>query len=101
MTENGHEPRVLLVAFSARNAVAQTLDELFSALTRRLNCRMMAPTNYTGNIAEQDLLRIPCGISRTEGLVASVNPVVHWKVVSTVLRAKPDVIHVFAGEGYF
>jgi hypothetical protein len=100
MTENGHDPRVLFVAFSARNAVAQTLDELFGALSRRLDCSMMVPTNYTGNIAERDLFRIPCGVSKIGGMVASVNPVAHWKVVSAVLRAKPDVIHVFAGEGY-
>jgi glycosyltransferase involved in cell wall biosynthesis len=100
MTENSHDPRVLFVAFSARNAVAQTLDELFGALSRRLDCSMMVPTNYTGNIAERDLFRVPCGMSKIGGMVASVNPVTHWKVVATVLRAKPDVIHVFAGEGY-
>ena len=100
MTENGQNPRVLLVAFSARNAMAQVLDELFGALSRRLDCSVMVPTNYTGNISGRHLFRVPCGISKVGGLVASVNPVAHWTVVSTVLRAKPDVIHVFAGEGY-
>ena len=40
--------RILIVAFSARYALAQLLDEMFNALSRRIDCRVLVPTNYSG-----------------------------------------------------
>lgn len=94
-------PRVLIAAFSARYALGQLLDEMVHALSPHLNCGVLVPTNYVGKIPEQDLLRVPCGISKIGGVLASINPIAHWKTVSALLRADPDVVHVLAGEGYF
>lgn len=102
MTEQspGRDPRVLIVAFSARYALGQLLDEVFHALSGRLDCRVLVPTNYAGKIPERSLLRAPCGVSKIGGVFASINPVAHWKIVSALLRADPDVVHILAGEGY-
>ena len=90
MTEDGQgrDPRVLLVAFSARNAVAQTLDEIFAALSNRLDCRVMVPTNYSGKIPEPNLFRVRRGMGKIGGIAASINPVAHWKVVSGTFALK-------------
>ncbi|WP_428493428.1 glycosyltransferase [Rhodopila sp.] len=96
----GGEPRVLIAAFSARYALGQLLDEMFGALCRRLDCRVLVPTNYAGRIPERSLYRAPCGVSKIGGILASINPVAHWKVVAALLRAKPDVVHILTGEGY-
>jgi glycosyltransferase involved in cell wall biosynthesis len=45
-------------------------------------------------------MRAPCGVSKIGGLVASFNPVAHWKTASAIWRSKPDVIHILSGEGY-
>lgn len=97
---SGRGPRVLIATFSARYALGQLLDEMVRALSPRLNCCVLVPTNYAGKIPERDLFRVPCGISKIGGMLASINPVAHWKTVSAFLRADPDVVHVLAGEGY-
>ncbi|HEY4043813.1 MAG TPA: glycosyltransferase [Rhodopila sp.] len=61
----------------------------------------MIPTNYSGQIPPRSLLRVPCGVGKIGGILASINPVAHWKAVSALLRVKPDVVHIFSGEGYF
>ena len=103
MTEEilGRAPRVLIAAFSARYALGQLLDEMFGALTSRLDCRVLVPTNYAGQIPEERLLRAPCGVTKIGGVAASINPVTHWKIVAALLRVDPDVVHVLSGEGYF
>lgn len=98
--DQGPGPRVLIAAFSARNALAQLLDEMLNALSSRIECRVLVPTNYSGNIPERLLLRAPCGVSKIGGLFASINPIAHWKTLSALWRSRPDVVHVLSGEGY-
>ena len=45
-------------------------------------------------------MRAPCGVSKIGGIVASFNPIAHWKTVSAIWRSKPGVIHILTGEGY-
>jgi glycosyltransferase involved in cell wall biosynthesis len=92
--------RVLIAAFSARNALAQTLDEIVEALEPLLDCRAMVPTNYDGRLPPSRLIRIACGMDKAGAILASINPLAHWQVVSALLRARPDVLHIFSGEGY-
>jgi len=92
--------RVLIAAFSARYVLAQLLDEMFLALTRRIDCRLLVPTNYAGETPERYLFRAPCGVGKIDGIVASIHPIAHWKSISALRRAKPDLVHVFSGEGY-
>jgi glycosyltransferase involved in cell wall biosynthesis len=99
-SRKGRSVRLMIAAFSARYALAQLLDELFHALSYRLDCRVLVPTNYSGKIPEQSLIRTPCGVSKTGGVFASINPVAHWKALSALLRSKPDVVHILSGEGY-
>jgi glycosyltransferase involved in cell wall biosynthesis len=98
--DTARDLRVLIVAFSARYALAQLLDEMFNALSRRIDCRVLVPTNYSGGIPERCLMRAPCGMSKIGGIVASFNPLAHWKTVSAIWRSKPSVIHILSGEGY-
>jgi glycosyltransferase involved in cell wall biosynthesis len=93
-------PRVLIAAFSARYALAQLLDEMYSALSSRLDCGVLVPTNYAGDIRGPNLFRTPCGISKIGGAFGSINPVAHWKAVAALLRFRPDVVHILTGEGY-
>jgi glycosyltransferase involved in cell wall biosynthesis len=99
MSEQG-DPRVLFAAFSARNALAQLLDEMFAALSSRAECRLVVPTNYPGEIPERVLYRVPCGMSKIGGVLGSINPVAHWKAVTPLFRYRPDVLHILSGEGY-
>jgi len=94
-------PRVLIAAFSARYACAQLLDEMYGALSCRLDCGLLVPTNYAGKVHGQNLFRTPCGASKIGGLLASINPKSHWKAAAALLRFKPDVVHILTGEGYF
>jgi glycosyltransferase involved in cell wall biosynthesis len=96
----GRGLRVFVAAFSARYALGQLLDEMFDALSSRLDCCVLGPTNYSGSIPPSNLRRVRCGVGKIGGIVASINPVTHWKVVSALLRSMPDVVHVFSGEGY-
>jgi glycosyltransferase involved in cell wall biosynthesis len=73
---------------------------MFDALSPRLECHVVAPTNYTGRIPGRNVFRVPCGISKIGGMLGSVNPVAHWKTAAAVFRAKPDVVHLLSGEGY-
>jgi glycosyltransferase involved in cell wall biosynthesis len=92
--------RVLIVAFSARNALAQTLDQIVDALAPHLDIRAMVPTNYDGKLPPSRLFRIAFGMGKAAAILASINPVTHWKVVAALIRARPDVVHIFSGEGY-
>jgi len=94
-------PRILIAAFSARYALEQLLDEIYAALSPRVQCRVLAPTNYTGMIPERHVLRARCGVSKIGGLLASINPVAHCDTVLALWRLKPDVVHILSGEGYF
>jgi glycosyltransferase involved in cell wall biosynthesis len=98
--ETAHGLRLLIVAFSARYALAQLLDEMFNSLSRRIKCRVLVPTNYSGGIPERCLVRVPCGLNKIGGIVASFNPIAHWKTVSAIWRSRPGVIHILSGEGY-
>jgi glycosyltransferase involved in cell wall biosynthesis len=94
------QARVLIAAFSARYALGQLLDEMFRALSSRIGCWALVPTNYSGNIPPQRLYRAPCGVSKLAGVLASFSPRAHWKTVATLVHCKPDIVHLLSGEGY-
>jgi glycosyltransferase involved in cell wall biosynthesis len=93
-------PRVLIAAFSARYALAQLLDEMHGALSSCIDCGVLVPTNYAGDVHGPNLFRTPCGISKIGGVLGSINPFAHWKAVVALLRFKPDIVHILTGEGY-
>ena len=92
--------KLLVVAFSARNAIEQTLDELVYGLMPVADCRVMVPTNYHGGLPESALLRVELGVSLRGGMLACVSPRAHWQVMAHIRRFRPDVIHLLSGEGY-
>ena len=96
----GRQLKVLVVAFSARNAFEQLLDELVTGLSPHMDCRAMVPTNYRGTLPEDILLRVRCGVTKAGGLLAGINPVAHGQVLAGLRRFRPDVIHMLSGEGY-
>ena len=95
-----HCLRVLIAAFSARYALGQLLDGMFGALAPRLQCQVLVPTNYKGNIPEQFIFRARCGTSKAGGLLGSINPLAHWDTIRALWRSRPNVVHILAGEGY-
>ena len=92
--------KVVLVAFSARNALQQTLDAIFESLEPHLDCHVLVPTNYDGAIPASARLHLECGTSRLGGTLASFNPLSHWQIASALRDIQPDVVHLFSGEGY-
>jgi glycosyltransferase involved in cell wall biosynthesis len=92
--------KLLIVAFSARNAIEQTIDELAGGLMPFTDCRVMVPTNYRGSLPEASLLRVRLGFTKVGGLLAGINPLAHGQVLAAVWRFRPDVIHMLSGEGY-
>jgi glycosyltransferase involved in cell wall biosynthesis len=94
------EPVVLIAAFSARHALQQLLDDLFTALSTRIDCRVLVPTHYRGEIPEASVLRVPCGTTKIGGVIASLNPAAHWATIAALRQLRPDVVHILTGEGY-
>ncbi|HET6608495.1 MAG TPA: glycosyltransferase [Rhodopila sp.] len=101
MSRNGNErPRVLIAAFSARYALGQLLDGMFDAVSPRVYCRVLAPTNYRGKISGNFIFRARCGRTKIGGLFASISPLAHWDTIRALRLSRPDVVHILAGEGY-
>lgn len=98
--DQSDRPRVLIVAFSARYALGQLLDGMFGALAPHVSCRILAPTNYEGNIPEKFIFRARCGAGKVGGLLASINPLAHADTIRALRRTRPDVVHLLSGEGY-
>ena len=93
-------PKVVLVAFSARNALQQTIDAIFESLVPHVNCYAVLPTNYDGAIPTSARRHLECGTSRLGGALASLNPLSHWQIASALRDIQPDIVHLFSGEGY-
>ena len=92
--------RLLIVAFSARFALEQLIDDFALSVSLATHCRVMVPTNYKGALPEAMLFRIECGITKVGGVLASINPIAHIHVLLALRRFRPQVVHVLTGEGY-
>lgn len=92
--------RVLLASFSARFAVGQTIDAIYDGLHDKTDMPVMLPTNYSGTIPESAIFRVPCGISKAGGVAAGFNPLAHLRVLEGIRKIRPDVVYLYAGEGF-
>ena len=88
------------MAFSARFALEQLIDDFALSVSLATHCRVMVPTNYKGALPEAMLFRIECGITKVGGVLASINPIAHIHVLLALRRFRPQVVHVLTGEGY-
>ncbi|MEW6458170.1 MAG: glycosyltransferase family 4 protein [Bacillota bacterium] len=92
--------KVALIAFSVRGAMGQYLEALVKPLSQQTKVHLFLPDHYVGDISRAILHRFLTGKTKTGALRRLLNPVLARRVWKELQAVKPDIIHLFNGEGY-
>ena len=91
--------RVALVALSVRGANGQHIEELASALSARVELTLFVPDHIQGDLRNVQTCRFRTGHHRLDALMRLTDPRLARREWQRILDAKPDVVHLFNGEG--
>jgi len=94
------EMRVVFLAFSVRGAMGQYIEALTPHLSQRVELHLFVPDHYPGQTSSVSIHRFRTGKTRYKALLRFVNPFIAWNIWEEILGIRPDLIHIFNGEGY-
>ncbi|RTG92818.1 glycosyltransferase family 4 protein [Thermus scotoductus] len=80
--------------------MGQYLEALSAALSGRINLSLFVPQHFQGETGQASVHRFVTGRNRRDGLMRLLNPVAAFRIWKAVSSTKPDVVHLFNGEGY-
>ena len=92
--------RVALLAPSVRGAMGQYLEALSAPLSTYVELFLFVPEHFRGEVGHASVHRFVTGHRRHDTLVRLLNPMAALEVWRMVRAIRPDVIHLFNGEGY-
>lgn len=92
--------RVVFLAFSVRGAMGQYIEALIPHLSQRVELHLFVPDHYPGQTSSVSIHRFRTGKTRYKALLRFVNPFIAWNIWEEILGIRPDLIHIFNGEGY-
>jgi glycosyltransferase involved in cell wall biosynthesis len=80
--------------------MGQYIEALAEHLSQRTEVHLFLPDDYLGNTGRAALHRFLTGKSKLRAIRRLLNPVAANQVWRRVQAIRPDVIHLFNGEGY-
>lgn len=96
----GAAPTVALVALSVRGAMGQYVEALGEALSRLARVHLFVPDHFSGDVGQCEVHGFPTGRSRLEAFSRLANPVLGRGLWTRIRSVRPDIVHLFNGEGY-
>lgn len=92
--------KVACIALSVRGAMGQYLEALVLPLSKQTEFHLFVPDHYVGDIGSAVLHQFLTGTTKLEALRRLLNPIAAKRVWRRLQAVRPDVIHLFNGEGY-
>lgn len=92
--------RVAIVALSVRGAMGQYIEALAEALSQHVEVHLFVPNHYIGDTNRPLLHRFLTGKTKVQAFFRFINPVLAKRVWEEIINIKPDIFHLFNGEGY-
>jgi glycosyltransferase involved in cell wall biosynthesis len=92
--------RVALLALSVRGAMGQYLNALEPSLSQKVELHLFVPMHYDGRESKASVYTFETGSSKSKALAKLLNPWAARQVWKQIKAIKPDVLHLFNGEGY-
>jgi glycosyltransferase involved in cell wall biosynthesis len=92
--------RIALVALSVRGAMGDYIDALIKPLSESEQVSLFVPEHYHGQSGKASLQLFQSGSNKLQASFHLLNPVSALEVWQRIEASKPDVIHLFNGEGY-
>lgn len=93
--------RVCLIALSVRGAMGQYVQALAAELTRYLQLYLFVPKHFSEtDVKGASVVRFKSGNKRLIALLRFTNLLAPLQIWSQIESLRPDVIHIFNGEGY-
>lgn len=92
--------KVVLIALSVRGAMGHYISSLAPHLAEKVKLHLFVPSHFSGEIGNAEVHCFHTGDSHLKALRRFLNPIAAWYVWSQIVDCKPDVIHLFNGEGY-
>ncbi|MCG0276566.1 MAG: glycosyltransferase [Thermosediminibacteraceae bacterium] len=92
--------KVALIAFSVRGAMGHYLEALENSLSKYIDLHLFVPSHYQGQVNNSIIHYFETGQSKYEALLRFLNPSSALDIWQRVERIRPQIIHLFNGEGY-
>lgn len=92
--------KVALVAFSVRGAMGQYIEALSRELANFVELYLFVPNQFEPEGRVGLLFQFPTGRNHLLALRRLVNPLGGLRLWEQIQGVKPDVVHIFNGEGY-
>jgi len=93
--------RVALISLSIRGAMGQYVEALAQALSQKTELHLFVPVHFNGAECGAAIThRFVTGDSRLRALARLLNPVGALAVWQQIRTVRPDIVHLFNGEGY-
>jgi len=92
--------RVVLLALSVGNAMGQYLNLLEKSLAQEIELHLVVPSHYEGQSSASIIHKFQTSKEKGKALRRLLNPFAAYTVWKQIKNIKPDVIHLFNGEGY-
>ncbi|MBE3584526.1 MAG: glycosyltransferase [Limnochordaceae bacterium] len=92
--------RVALAALSVRGAMGQYLGALLPPLSELVDVHLFVPEHYQECAGRAAVHRFKTGRNHAEALASLMNPYGALRIWKEIREMRPDVVHLFNGEGY-
>lgn len=93
--------RVALISLSVRGAMGQYVEALAQALSQKTELYLFVPIHFDGTECGAAIIHhFVTGDSRLRALARLLNPVGALAVWQQIRTVRPDIVHLFNGEGY-
>lgn len=92
--------RVVFLAFSVRGAMGQYIESLVPHLALKVELYLVIPEHYSGQTGSSNVYRFRTGKNRVHTLSKFINLFTAKNLWRWIREIRPDLIHIFNGEGY-
>lgn len=92
--------KVAVLAFTVKGAMGQYLHCLLQELGRRAEVSLVAPSHYAYSCGSYRRDTFVTGVTKAKAAAALLNPLSIAGVFRRISNSRPDVVHLFNGEGY-
>jgi glycosyltransferase involved in cell wall biosynthesis len=92
--------KIALIALSVRGPMGHYLDALITPLSDKVDVHLFVPEHYSEKTGKATVHLFCTGSNKIEAFWRLFNPFLGLALWQRIERIKPDVIHLFNGEGY-
>lgn len=93
--------KILLISFSTRGAIGDYVFLLAKELAKKINLFLMVPDYFNReSIENAKIIKIRTGKNKFLTFLNLINPINLLFILKKISEIRPDLIHLFFGEGY-